>query len=213
MTVPKSLATNPVILTGRTFGSLSFGVGNFNIAPAFSILKGESTLGPVAGMGGAPVGLANRIAKASGLLFGGLFLYFLGLGQAALTGFLIGAGIGMAAGGGLGFALAVATGPFFPLTVVPFTLGGMFVGGSVGGVAGGLIGLGMASGSTTAITTGVGVGVGGTTGAVVGGILGSAFGPFGTFFGAIAGAYIGSLLGGALGYAIGHYVIGTIALL
>jgi len=212
ITIPKSLATNPVILSGRTFGSLSFGLGNFNVAPAISVLQGKSALGPMVGMGGAQISFANRVTKAAGLVFGGLFLYFLGLGQAALTGFLIGAGIGMAAGGGLGFALAVATGPFFPLTVVPFTLGGMFVGGSVGGVAGGLIGLGMASGSTTAITTGVGAGVGGTTGAVVGGILGSAFGPFGTFFGAIAGAYIGSLLGGALGYAIGHYVIGTIGL-
>jgi len=211
---PQIMVANRQVLGGITFGSLSFrgpsGVGSFNLGSIAAILKGEGNLGSLVGMGKAPIGLARRVRDATGLVFGGLLIYFWSLGQAALTGFLIGAGIGAITGGSIGFALAAATGPLFPLTVIPFTLGGAFVGASVFGVAGGLIALGFSSGSATAIATGVGVGAGGTTGAVIGGILGSALGPFGTFFGAIAGAYIGSLLGGALGYAIGHYVIGTI---
>jgi len=64
---------------------------------------------------GIATGILGRIAKGSAAAFGALFLYMLGLGQAAATGFVIGAAIGgtigTAIGAYLGFQIGVALAP------------------------------------------------------------------------------------------------------
>lgn len=177
--VPQSIAANPRFLAGRTFGSLSFGLGNFNLSfskPILGMGKGVSGFSPVSIAKDKAVGTLKRMAQITGGVFGGLALYFLSLGQAAMTGFLIGSAIGGTIGTGIGaymgLQIALATGPFAPLTaLVTVPLGG-FIGGTIGaivfGTAGGLIALGIASGSATAVSMGVGAGVGGTIGAYAG---------------------------------------------
>src|SRR3989338_4550725 len=220
--ISQTIINSPCFGTRAAFtsiapGSLSF-FGKINPGFRFSV----TSLAPSFGMGIAPAGvigftpagivlwIGHKIRNIAGAVLGGLGLFFLALGQAAFTGFLIGATIGATIGLGVGIGICVALGPFGLLAapvVIPLS---MFTGGIVGGTVGGAIALGLFTGSPTAVTAGIGVGVGGTTGAVVGGILGSAFGPLGTFVGVIAGAYIGSFIGGALGYVIGHYVLSAI---
>src|SRR3990167_6481712 len=109
VTVPKSLVTNPVILSGRTFGSLSFGLGpgNFHVGlPRPQMLGMSKSLAARASIGllaaGIATGILGRIAKGSAAAFGAIFLYMLGLGQAAATGFVIGAAIGGTIGTAIG---------------------------------------------------------------------------------------------------------------
>jgi murein DD-endopeptidase MepM/ murein hydrolase activator NlpD len=244
---PASLAGNQV-LARNTLSLLSpkFGLGDL-----WGSLK-ESFMSPtkfgmgrtIATKGALPLMVANaagnilkRIAKGGAALFGGLALYFLGLGKAAFTGFVIGAAIGGSAGfvGGavLGLQIALATGPFAPvvaIVTVPLgALGGGFVFGAVGGLAGGLIALGIAAGSTTMVSMGVGAGIGGTVGAYAGGVAGATLGttlvaacaiftggtcaflapiiPTFTFVGATLGAVVGAFIGAGIGYVIGHYIL------
>ena len=239
VTVPKSLAANPVILSGRTFGSLSFGLGpgNFHVGlPRPQMLGMSKSLAARASIGllaaGIATGILGRIAKGSAAAFGALFLYMLGLGQAAATGFVIGAAIGgtigTAIGAYLGFQIGVALAPFtFGLSIPVCTflggVGGGFIGGSVGGVAGGLIALGIASGSSTMVSMGVGAGIGGIiggyVGATVGGTIGTAIGtglavltgglttpliPVFTIVGTTVGMAVGTVVGALAGTAIGY---------
>lgn len=222
--VSKSLLANPHFKSGRTFGSLAFWKGNFRLGspkPSFGMGKTitAASFGATIGVGIAS-GLMNKIVKTGAGVFGAAALYFLGLGQAAATGFIIGATIGGTAGFGvgafLGFQVGVALAPFtFGLSIPIFTvlgaLGGGFVGAAVMGIAGGLIGLGLAAGSATAVSMGVGAGVGGVVGAyigfgvggAVGGFIGGVIGSVIPFAGTAAGAAVGAAIGSAIGTAIG----------
>lgn len=231
--VPRlALARHPnQFLANRTFGAMAHGLGNFSLGNLLSISLGSSrsTFGmgkgliakstPQAIIASKAAGVMGRILKVSAGTLLGLGIYFALLGQAALTGFLMGAavgfGVGASTGAIIGFQVGVALAPFtLGLSIPVFTLGGLLVGGAtgavIGGLTGGLLGYGLASGNATALTTGVGTGVGGVTGGIVGGTLGSALGPLGTMAGAFVGAYVGALIGGILGYLVGHYVVGTI---
>ncbi len=183
---------------------------------------------------GVAGGIMGRIVKDSAAVFGGLFYYFLGLGQAAATGFMIGAAIGgtagTAVGAYLGFQIGVALAPFtFGLSIPVFTiLGGLaggFMGGSIGGIVGGLIALGIASGSTTMVSMGVGAGIGGVIGGWAGFSLGTTlagaciyftgglctpFAPLIVFGTTAIGTAIGALAGAFVGYIVGNYVIPVI---
>lgn len=245
LVVPRfAFSKNPnQVLSQRILGGIAVRLGPANFTSGFMPIIGG--LKPMTGMGkslafkasvglavaGVAVSIFKPIIKGAGALLGGLALYFLSLGQAAFTGFMIGAAvggtIGIGAGAFIGFQIGLALAPFtFGLSIPIFTaLGavtGGLVGSSIGGLAGGLIGYGLASGSTTAIATGVGAGVGGTVGGVAGGVLGFALvgaipiigpflAPFGAFLGATIGAYIGATIGAGIGYLAGK-LIGIIGL-
>jgi murein DD-endopeptidase MepM/ murein hydrolase activator NlpD len=239
---PQAFLANPTLLAGKARGSLGIGLGGLPVGNLSSILKNAFSKQALAGgMGMNPsIGFAKKLAKVLGALFGGIGAYFLALGQAAFTGFLIGAGIGATGGAIFGAALPVAMlGPagvlLWPVTI-PL---GAFAGGIVGGIAGGLIALGLASGSATMVSTGVGAGLGGVIGGYVGFLLGSAIsGAFITFAAAACaatlvgcvlvpiaavsapvitltftalGALAGAAIGGFAGYLIGNYLINPIS--
>lgn len=227
---PISALGNQHLMAGRTFGGLAFGLGNFKLGSLGSLFKLKGAIGPLSGMGIA-TGIMKRVAKATGTIFGGLALLFLGLGKAAFFGFLVGAAVGglagLVAGATFGLAIASVFGPFAPavaLVTVPLgALAGAFGLGSIGGIAGGLIALGMAMGTMAFITIGAGVAIGGAIGgflgAGIGGILGSLalswLGPFGiglgyalgAFVGSIIGAFVGAAFGAGLGYITGRWII------
>lgn len=230
--MPRVFAANERLAAGTAFGKLGFSLAGFSPGSLLSKIESQILSIPKLGMGmgvnvvGGPVkGLLNKVKNITGAIFGGTALYFLSLGAAAFQGFVAGAAIGGLGGAAAGFWLATATGPLFPITVIPLTLGGFFVGGFVGGLAGGLIALGLASGSATAVSMGVGAGAGGTIGAVVGFNLGVAAGagimtaligicigslvcaPFAPFLIAISPAIV--TIFGAVGAAVGA-VIGTL---
>lgn len=203
--MPRIIAHNERLAAGAAFGSLGFQLAGFNPGSLFSKFRGQALANIGVGMGMGPalitgltpqgilLGIGGKVRNVAGAVFGGLALYFLSLGQAAFTGFLIGATIGGISGAALGF---LAPPILWPITV-PL---GFFVGGSMGGIAGALTMLGLATGSTTLAATGIGMATGATVGAVVGFALG---GPVG----AVIGATLGYFAGAALGYAIGQYVI------
>ena len=222
---PKSLIKDMVMMN-PAFGSLAFGFGMArNIFSLNDTLRmAFSPVGLAKGMGQRmSYGFMKRMIKVSGALTGGLGLLFLGLGQAAFTGFLAGGLAGGLAGavfgGYLGLQIGIALAPWtfgLSLIVAPIlgAAAGFLIGASIGGLAGGLIGYGLGSGTTTAVTTGAGVGVGGIIGAVVGASVGAAVGTFicfglvicgvfGAYVGAALGAYVGAIAGGAIGYGIG----------
>lgn len=210
--VPKSiLEHNEILRSGNQFGQLAFninpGMFHFSFSP-FSSLKPSQGMGmsPTAITQGAAKGILGRVAKISGALTGGLFLFFMNLGAAALTGFIIGAAVGAVAGLAVGIGICAAMGPLGILAapfVIPATT---LTGAALFGLAGGLIGYGMSFGSTTAITTGIGAGTGTIAGAVIGGTLGAFLGPLGVAVGAVIGAYVGAVIGGLIGYAIGKLI-------
>lgn len=237
---PNIIAYNERLAAGAAFGKLGFSFGGANIGSIFSKIRGQMSATSMIGMGIArtnpALGIAKKVRNIAGATFGGLALYFLGLGQAAAAGFIAGAAIGGTAGAVAGAVIPVAAlGPagvlLWPVTV-PL---GAFAFGIVGGVAGGLIALGVASGSATAISMGVGTGIGGVIGGYVGFVVGSAVsGAFIAFAAAACaatgigcllvpiaavsapviiitftaiGALIGGAIGAAIGYVIGNYVI------
>lgn len=210
--MPRIFTSNERLAAGAAWGKLRFPGPDFG--SIFSSLKGEISAVPITGMSittNPVMGLLKKIRNVSALAFGGLLMYFMGLGQAALAGFIAGAAIGVGAGLAFGIGVSLALGPVGLIAapvIIPLS---MLTGGIIGGTAGGLIGLGIGTGSTTAVTTGIGAGVGGASGAVIGGLIGSPLGPIGVVVGATAGAYIGAFLGGLVGYAIGQ-TIGAIGL-
>lgn len=244
---PRSLVGNPLFMARNTLSLLSpkLGLGDLFgsikasfMAPSLAMGKSFATAGVMrAGIVGATGNLMNRLAKGLAALWGGMLLYMMMLGKAALVGFLIGSAAGATAGALAGAIIPVAM--FGPAGILlwPVTIPlGMAAGGVVGGITGALIGYGLASGSTTAVAMGVGAGVGGTVGAIAGGIIGAALAgalvtligaipiigpilapilapvliPLGTMLGVSVGAIVGTAVGAAIGYVIGHYVIGTI---
>ncbi len=221
---PRSLVGNPIFMARNTLSLLSpkLGLGDLFgsikesfMAPSLAMGKSFASAGVLrAGFVGASGNLMRRLGLALAGLWGGMLLYLMFLGKAALTGFLIGTAAGGVAGAAIPVAFLGPAGVFLWPVTIP-------LGMVVGGFAGALIGYGLASGSTTAVSMGVGAGVGGTVGAVTGGVIGGALfgavpiiGPFiaplGVVLGATIGALVGAALGAAIGYVIGHYVIGTI---
>lgn len=180
---PHVILKNEVVMLRQGFGSLAFGIGGFGkFRPSSikdSLMKAFSAEAMAKGMGvSAAKGIMTRIAKVNAALFGAFGLYFLmGLGQAAATGFAIGAGLGGTAGaimgGYVGFQIGVALAPFtFGLSIPLFTvlgaIGGSFAGALIFGIAGGLIALGLTTGGAAMVGSGIGAGTGGAIGAVVG---------------------------------------------
>lgn len=239
---PQAFMANPNLLAGKARGSLGFRLGSLPAGNLSSIFKNAFSKGAIkGGMGMNPaVGFAKKIRNTLGAVFGGLGAYFLMLGQAAFTGFVIGATIGLTSGAILGAALPVMMlGPagvlLWPVTI-PL---GAFAFGIVGGVAGGLIALGLASGSTTAVSAGIGAGVGGVVGGYLGFLVGGAIsGAFITFAAAACattlvgcvlvpiaavsapvitltftalGALAGAIICGFAGYVVGKYLIDPIS--
>jgi len=239
---PQAFMANPNLLAGKARGSLGFRLGGLPAGNLSSIFKNAFTKSAIkGGMGMNPaVGFARKLGKVLGATFGALGLYFLMLGQAAFTGFVIGAAIGATSGAILGAALPVMMlGPagvlLWPVTI-PL---GAFAFGIVGGVAGGLIALGLASGSTTAVSTGIGAGVGGAIGAYAGFLAGTFIAQAflalaivactATLVGCVLvpiavvaepviiltsmalGAIGGAIIGGFAGYLIGEFVINPVS--
>lgn len=239
---PQAFFANPTLLAGKARGRLGFGLSNLPAGNLSSIFKNAFSKSAIrGGMGMNPaVGFAKKLRNILGGLFGGMGMYFLMLGQAAFTGFLIGAGIGASAGAIFGATLPiVALGPagvlLWPVTI-PL---GAFAGGIVGGLAGGLIAFGLASGSTTAVSAGVGAGVGGIIGGWAGFALGQAIGGVlitaaaaacaATLIGCVlvpvaavadvaitmaltsAFAIGGAIIGGFAGYVVGRFIINPVS--
>ena len=219
----------PLRMPSMFFGGQAARLGSFAKSGSAVVkvgkLAGSEAFAPVLLVKKATEFVGQIGKAAAGYLFG-MALYFLALGKAAMTGFLIGAGVGGTVGfvGGalLGLQVAALCGPFAPAcaiaTVPTFALTGGFVGAAIGGTAGALIALGIASGSATMVSMGVGAGVGGVVGgfvgATVGGTIGAAIG--GTigsvipFAGTAAGAAIGGAIGTSIGAAVGS-IIGAAA--
>lgn len=210
------------------FGALAFKRGAFNVNPAKAFLKVGKGANPefaiIATAAGPLINATKKIVAAGGLGLFGLGMYFLALGKAVFTGFVIGAAtggtVGAVAGGIIGFQIGLALAPFtFGLSVPFFTVIGIAVGGTagalLGGFIGGMIAYGLYSGSATAVSVGVGTGVGATVGTYAGAVTGAAIGTaicgplcglIGGTLGGMTGAVVGSFIGGLTGYAIGHYV-------
>lgn len=223
-----------IFMSKRFFGGLAFKNNNFKFGSAKAVTNIAKGANPEVAVARAAAGPAIDIAKkfvaanVAGLF--GLGMYFMALGKAVFTGFMIGAAaggtVGAIAGGIIGFNIGLALAPFtFGLSVPVCTVLGIAVGGAagafLGGVAGGFIAYGLHAGGATALSSGVGVGVGGTVGGVAGGIAGGALvgaipvvgpilAPVGILIGATVGAYVGAAVGGYLGYLYGKYAIGTL---
>ena len=243
--VPRSLAGNQLFLARNTLSLLSpkFGLGDlFGSLKAAWVAPTKGGMGMALGKAALPLSVVNttgsllkRITKAAAALWGGMLLWMLGLGKAALTGFLIGSAIGVGVGGGVGLAIAFSAGPFWPIVALVTVPGGAAVGGLIFGVAGGLIALGVASGSATLISMGAGASIGAVIGGYAGFVIGSAIAstlvtlaaaacaatglgcilvPIATVASPVIiatstaiGAAIGALTGGAIGYVFGKYVL------
>ncbi|OGD83966.1 hypothetical protein A2775_02835 [Candidatus Curtissbacteria bacterium RIFCSPHIGHO2_01_FULL_39_57] len=229
----------------RFFGGLAFRKGSFALGSA----KGLGQLAQGAKMANPELMVANKAlgwgkkfvaANLAGLF--GLGMYFLALGKAVFTGFVVGAmaggTVGAIAGGIIGFQIGVALAPFtFGLSIPVFTFLGVAVGGTfgalIGGLAGGMIALGIHSGSAAAVGAGVGGGVGGTVGGIVGFNVGAGLtatamtaaigvcigsvvcAPFAPFLIAVSPAVVwaGGLFGGIVGAAVGTAIGATVGYL
>ena len=229
-----STKARDIFMSRGFFGALAFKRGTYNVNPAKALMKVGKGANPefavLAAAAGPLISGARKIVKAGLAGLFGLGMYFLALGKAVFTGFVIGAmaggTAGAIAGGIIGFQIGLALAPFtFGLSIPVFTALGIVVGGTagafLGGAIGGMIAYGLYTGNATATTSGVGVGAGAIAGAGVGGtigfFLGSLTGPFaivlaplGALIGGMIGAYVGAAIGGSLGYLYGHYVVGTL---
>ncbi|OGD87498.1 hypothetical protein A2870_04075 [Candidatus Curtissbacteria bacterium RIFCSPHIGHO2_01_FULL_41_11] len=225
--MPKIFAYNERLTAGAAFGKLGFNIGGMGIGSIFSNIKGQISAASMLGMGMASTKsinkIRNQITAAIGAPIAGLMLYLMSLGQAAVTGAIIGMGTGALAGAVIPVAFLGPAGVLLWPVTVPLGI-------VMGGAAGALIGLGIASGSATMIS----MGAAGATGALIGGYIGfgvgagigtflagvcitftaglcAPFAPFivigSTAIGTAIGAAIGFVVGLATGYLIGKFLI------
>ncbi|MDZ4209562.1 MAG: hypothetical protein U1C56_00115, partial [Candidatus Curtissbacteria bacterium] len=207
--MPKIYAYNERLAAGSAFGKLGFNIPGTNVGSIFSNIRGQISASSMLGMGMAPTKainrLRNKVTAIVGAPFAGLMLYLMSLGQAAVTGAIIGMGAGGIAGAVIPVAFLGPAGIFLWPVTIPLGI-------LMGGAAGALIGWGLAAGSTTLVSAGVGA----ATGAVIGGYVGFSIG---TGLAALCIAYTAGLcapfspliIGGstAIGSAFGFFIVGA----
>lgn len=225
--MPKIFAYNERLTAGAAYGKLGFNIPGTNVGSVFSNIRGQISAASMLGMGMAPTKTINRLRNKVTVIIGApisaLMLYLMSLGQAAVTGAIIGMGAGGLAGAVIPVAFLGPAGIFLWPVTVPL---GIVMGGSVGA----LIGLGIAAGSATLVSMGgaaaTGALIGGYVGFVAGAAVGTAlaaaciaftgglctpFAPFiiagSTAIGTAIGAAIGFVVGLATGYLIGKFLI------